>query len=130
MYKKKKNIILEKTFDFSLIIIELYKKLRYDKKEYVMSKQLLRSATSIGANAVEADSAQSHKDFIAKLSISLKEANETNYWLRLLIKSGYIKDKDILNKCNEIIRIITSILVKARNNEGNECNEQGTMHNL
>jgi four helix bundle protein len=89
-----------------------------------MSKQLLRSATSIGANAVEADSAQSHKDFIAKLSISLKEANETNYWLRLLNKSGYIKDKDILNKCNEIIRIITSILVKARNNEGNECNEQ------
>ena len=67
---KKENIILQKTFDFSLSVIEMYKTLIYKKKEYVMSKQLLRAATSIGANAVEADSAQSHKDFIAKMSIS------------------------------------------------------------
>jgi len=68
---KKRNLILDKSFEFSLKIIEIYKELVYKKKEYVMSKQLLRSATSIGANAVEADSAQSHRDFIAKMSISL-----------------------------------------------------------
>ena len=62
---RKENIILQKTFDFSLSVIKIYKELIYEKKEYVMSKQLLRAATSIGANAVEADSAQSHKDFIA-----------------------------------------------------------------
>ena len=111
------NLILEKTFDFSLKVIEVYKHLINNKKEYVMSKQLLRSATSIGANAVEADSAQSHKDFIAKMSISLKEANETKYWIRLLNLSDYLNNKHILNDCEEIIRIITSILKTARINQ-------------
>jgi len=114
---KKNNLILDKTFEFSLSIIKIYKTLQYEKKEYVMSKQLLRSATSIGANAVEANSAQSHRDFIAKLSISFKEANETLYWLRLLSKSGYLTSKSIFDECEEIIRIITSILVTARKNE-------------
>ncbi|MDD3123837.1 MAG: four helix bundle protein [Candidatus Izemoplasmatales bacterium] len=113
---KTENIILDKTFDFSLKIIELYKTLIFEKKEFVMSKQLLRSATSIGANAVEADSAQSRKDFIAKMSISFKEANETKYWIKLLIRSGFIERNDILESCDEIIRILTSILNSARKN--------------
>jgi len=82
-----------------------------------MSKQLLRAATSIGANAVEADSAQSHKDFIAKMSISFKEANETRYWIKLLLKSKFIIDKSLLFDCEEIIKIITAILNTARNNK-------------
>ena len=114
---KKENIILEKTFDFALEIIKVYKYLRFQQKEYVMSKQLLKAGTSIGANAVEADSAQSHKDFIAKMSISLKEANETRYWIRLLLYSDYLDKKDILNKTEGIIRIITKILITARKNE-------------
>ncbi len=114
---KKENIIIEKTFDFALEIIKIYKFLRFQQKEYVMSKQLLKSGTSIGANAVEADSAQSHKDFIAKMSISLKEANETRYWIRLLLYSDYLDQQDILNKSEEIIRIITKILITARKNE-------------
>ncbi len=114
---KKENLILDKTFDFSLKIIEIYKVLQYEKKEFVMSKQLLRSATSIGANAVEADSAQSHRDFIAKLSISFKEAKETRYWIQLLTKSGYIDSESLITECEEIIRIITSILITARKNE-------------
>ncbi|MCK4358329.1 MAG: four helix bundle protein, partial [Candidatus Cloacimonetes bacterium] len=89
----------------------------YKKKEYVMSKQLLRSATSIGANCVEADSAQSHKDFIAKMSISFKEANENRYWIRLLQYSKFIDNKSILKECEEIIRILTSILNTAREKE-------------
>ena len=114
---KKENIIIEKTFDFALEIIKIYKFLRFQQKEYVMSKQLLKSGTSIGANAVEADSAQSHKDFIAKMSISLKEANETRYWIRLLLYSDYLYQQDILNKTEEIVRIITKILITARKNE-------------
>jgi four helix bundle protein len=114
---KKENLILDKTFEFSLKIIETFKILQYEKKEFVMSKQLLRSATSIGANAVEADSAQSHRDFIAKMSIAFKEANETIYWLRLLLRSGFIEDKEIIHSCEEVIRIITSILLTARENE-------------
>lgn len=116
MYKEKKNLILDKTFEFSVKIIEIYKKLIYEKKEYVMSKQLLRAATSVGANAVEANSAQSHRDFVAKMSISHKEANETKYWLKLLVRSGYLNSKEILNDNEEIIKIITSILNTARKN--------------
>lgn len=103
---KKENLILDKTFDFSLKIIEIYKILQYEKKEFVMSKQLLRSATSIGANAVEADSAQSHRDFIAKMSIAFKEANETAYWLRLLLRSDYIEDKEIFLDVKKLLRLL------------------------
>lgn len=114
--EKKKNIILEKTFDFSLKVIEIYKYLIYEKKEYVMSKQFLRCATSVGANAVEANSAQSHRDFIAKMSIAFKEANETKYWIKLLNRSNYIKNQSILKDCEEIIKILTTILNTARKN--------------
>lgn len=84
----KENIVLEMTFDFSLQIIELYKKL-VGEKEFVLSKQLLRSDTSIGANVEEANAAQSKKEFIAKMSIASKEARETKYWLRLLDKANW-----------------------------------------
>ena len=86
----KDNIIKAKSFKFSLEIIELYKALN-EEKEYILSKQLLRSGTSIGANIVEAEAAQSKADFISKMSIASKEARETEYWLMLLQESGLTK---------------------------------------
>lgn len=113
------NIILVKTKAFSLRAIRMYQHLSKEHKEFSMSTQFLRSATSIGANAREADSAQSKADFIAKFSISLKEANESQYWIELLYEGGYITDEEFnsMNKdCKEIIAIITSILKTSRNN--------------
>jgi four helix bundle protein len=86
----------ERTFEFALLIIELYRYLIV-KNEYVMSKQILRSGTSIGANVQEAQAAQSKKDFVSKMTIASKEARETDYWLRLLDKSGYLTDEGIGN---------------------------------
>ena len=106
-----KNIIQEKSFTFALAIISLYQVL-VKKKEYVISKQLLRSATSIGANVEEATAAQTKKDFAYKMSISSKEARETRYWLKLLNKSNLV-DTDLsvhLEQIEEIIRILTSIV--------------------
>lgn len=108
---KTENTIREMTFDFSLQIIHLYKVL-VEHKEYVLSKQLLRSATSIGANVEEANAGQSRKDFIAKMSIASKEARETKYWLRLLDKSQLVA-KDFtpyLTAIEHIINIITKIV--------------------
>ena len=96
----KKNEILDQFFDFALKIIELAKFLK-NKKEYVISNQILRSGTSDGANVTEARAAQSTKDFIAKLSIASKESRETNYWLRFLDKSGYLGD---LSQSKNIVR--------------------------
>lgn len=114
----KQNLILSKTFDFALIIISLYKQLQ-NEREYVISKQVLRSATSIGANAEEAIAGQSRKDFIHKMSISLKEARETYYWLRLLDKSELtsIDISSHLQKSDEIISILSAIVktTKSRN---------------
>lgn len=93
------SIIQKKTFAFALEIIELYRRLQ-EEREYVISKQLLRNGTSIGANVEEASAGQSRKDFLAKMSIASKEARETQYWLRLLQASHV----------NEIIRILTSIV--------------------
>ena len=108
--KQKTNIIKDKTFDFALMIIKLCKHLKNTKNEYVMTKQLLRSGTSIGANVEEAISAQSRKDFISKMSIALKETRETNYWLRLLKESGYIQKERIIEKSIEIRKILSSIV--------------------
>lgn len=107
----KNNIIKEKSFDFALKIIELYKKLT-DKKELILSKQLLRSGTSIGANIEEAIAAHSTKDFISKLTIALKEARESRYWLMLLDKSQIVKYNysEYLNDIDQIISILCSIL--------------------
>ena len=109
---KTDNIIVEKSKSFALRIIKLYKHLCDEKKEYVLSKQILRSGTSIGANIKEAIRGQSKSDFYAKMNISLKEASETEYWLELLYESYYI-DKNafcsIYNDCQEIIKILVSI---------------------
>jgi four helix bundle protein len=107
----KDNIIQNKTFDFALSVIALYSKL-IEQKEYVLSKQLLRSATSIGANVEEAIAGQSRKDFISKMSIASKEARETRYWLRLLQKSQLVRIDftPFLRDIEEIIRIITAIV--------------------
>jgi four helix bundle protein len=107
----KQNLIQDKSFDFALSIIEVYKNLTKNKNEYIMSKQLLRSGTSIGANVNEATEAQSRADFIHKLSIALKEARETEYWIRLLIAADYIESHHtIYNEAQVIIRILTAII--------------------
>ena len=108
---KTENKIQELSFDFSIQIISLYKTL-VEKKEYVLSKQLLRSGTSIGANIEEAIAAQTRKDFITKMSIASKEARETRYWLRLLDKSNLV-DVDYsayLNSIEQIINILPKIV--------------------
>ncbi len=104
---KKENVILDKTFDFALSIIELYREMT-NQKEYIISKQILRSGTSIGANVSEATAAISKKDFIAKMSIASKEARETRYWLKLPDKSNFVKC-DLKNRMEEIENI-TNIL--------------------
>jgi four helix bundle protein len=108
---KKDNIIREKSFDFALKIIALYKYLT-ENKEFILSKQLLRSGTSIGANVEESTAAQSVSDFIHKLSIASKEARETKYWLMLLQQSRLV-DYDYsvyLKEIDDIINILTSII--------------------
>ena len=109
----KENIILDKSFHFSVRIINLYKYLCSEKNEYVMSKQLLRCGTSIGANANEAANGQSKKDFLAKMYIAFKEASETEYWLKLLLHTGYLtqeQGENILSDCVEIKKILTAII--------------------
>lgn len=113
----KDNLIVTKTFDFSLQIIQLYTFL-IDNKEFVLSKQILRSGTSIGANVEEAIGAISKKEFTSKMGISLKEARETRYWLNLLSKSQLIK-KDYnkeLKAIEEIINILTAIVKTSQGN--------------
>ena len=114
---KTENIIADKTFKFSLSIISLFKKLQ-EEKEFIISKQLLRSSTSIGANVQEATAAQSKRDFINKMSIASKEARETKYWLRLLSESE-LSEINVSNEIREIthiINIITKIIITARKN--------------
>lgn len=111
------NIIRDKSYDFALRIIKMYKYMIENNVEYVLAKQLLKSGTSIGANVEEGCSGQSRKDFISKLSISQKEAFETRYWLRLLRDSGEIKEEytnSMIDDCDEIIRILTSILITTK----------------
>ena len=107
------NAIESKSFQFAVRIVKLCRHLRDSRHETVLSKQLLRSGTSIGANVVEAQQAQSRPDFAAKLSISLKEAVETNYWLRLLNATGYLSDiefRSIITDCTELEKMLTSII--------------------
>lgn len=109
------NIIEIKSFDFAVRIVNLYKHLTNDKKEFVLAKQLLRSGTSIGANIAEAQKAQTKPDFNAKMNIALKEANETEYWLKLLYKTEYLTEKEFGNiekDIKEIIAILVSICKK------------------
>ncbi len=115
-----KNISVEKSFDFAVRIVNLYKHLSQNKKEYILSKQLLRCGTSIGANIAEAQRGQSKADFIAKMSIALKEANETEYWLRLLYKTEYLKTKEFESMhadIKELIGLLMSICRTANDNK-------------
>ena len=110
---KKDNVIKIKSFLFAVRVVNLYKFLTEDKREFIISKQLLRSGTSIGANVREAEHAESKADFIHKLSISLKEANETEYWLELLNETNYLSSSDyisIQNDIKEILKLLTSII--------------------
>ena len=107
------NIILDKSKIFAIRIINLYKYLNDNKHEHVLSKQLLRSGTSIGANVREAHNSQSKKEFVAKMNISLKEASETEYWLELLHETNYLSTEEfqsIYNDCNEINKLLISII--------------------
>ena len=116
----KENIALEKSFDFAVRIVNLYKHITSNKKEYVLSKQLLRSGTSVGANITEAQRGQSKADFTAKMSIALKEAYETEYWLRLLFKTEYLTASEyesIHKDVSELISLLISICKTASNNK-------------
>lgn len=109
----KENVLLEKSLHFAARIVKLYKYLTKEKHESVISKQIIRSGTSIGANANEAVYGVSKADFISKLHISLKETAETEYWLRLLVLSEYISKKDgesLIHDCLEIKRILIATL--------------------
>ena len=111
------NIIEEKSFAFAVRIVHLHKYLNETKKEFVLSKQLLRSGTSIGANIAEAEQAQSAADFISKMSIALKEASETKYWIRLLASTSYLTEAEsvsILNDCVELEKILVSIIKSSK----------------
>ena len=113
------NLVQQKSYAFALRIIKLYSYLTENKKEYVLSKQVLRSGTSIGANVEEAIGAQSKTDFISKLSIAYKEARETSYWIRLLKDSNYLIDKEfdsIMADIEELLRIITKIQKTSKSN--------------
>ena len=116
MNEEKDNIILKKSYAFALDVIKLFKEL-VEQKEFILSKQLLRCGTSIGANVHEGVASEIKKDFIHKLSIALKEANETSYWLNLLKDSKYISLDSfrlINSKCEELIKILNSIIITTR----------------
>ena len=111
------NAVRDKSMSFAVRIVRLYQYLSEEKKEYVISKQLLRSGTSIGANVREALQGQSKKDFAAKMSISLKESVETEYWLELLYKTDYLNQEEyesIDSDCREVSRLLTAIVKSAR----------------
>jgi four helix bundle protein len=109
----KKSVVREKSFAFALRIVKMSQYLQEQKREYVLSKQLLRSGTAIGALVREADQAESRADFIHKLAIALKEANESEYWIELLTQSGYIDEKSsisILADLTELLKLLTAII--------------------
>ena len=111
------NAIQNKSRDFAIRIIGCYKYLTIEKNEFVMSKQLLRCGTSIGANTRESKNAQSRMDFLNKLNVALQEADETDYWLDLLHVTGYIDDKQyesIASDCKELVALLVSIIKKLK----------------
>jgi len=114
----KENILKDKSFAFALRIVKAYKYLAKEKNEFVLSKQLLRCGTAIGALVREAEYAQSPPDFINKMSVALKEANETEYWLMLLKESEYIDNDSylsIVNDCQELLRLLISTINTSKN---------------
>lgn len=114
----KNNIVRDKSFDFAIRIVKLYQYLNSNKKEFVLSKQLLRSGTSIGAMIREAEHAESKNDFVHKFAIAQKEANEVVYWLELLKATDYLNEKEFENINDDaiaILKLITSILKTSKN---------------
>ena len=110
--------IYEKSLDFAVRIVKLSQHLQRTKREQVMSEQILRSGASIGANVREAKYGQSRNDFIAKMSIALKETSETEYWLELLARTGYLTEeehKSMSEDCMELLKLLTSIVKSTRN---------------
>jgi four helix bundle protein len=115
------NAIQEKSYAFALRMVRMYQHLTEQRKEFVLSKQVLRSGTSIGANVEEAIGGQSGKDFIAKMSYAYKEARETHYWLRLLKDAGYLGESEsasIIMDCEELLRL-TGGIIKTMKRQGN-----------
>ena len=115
----KENIIQQKSYEFALLIIELYKKLTANK-EFILSKQIFRSGTSIGANIEESIGAQSRNDFISKISIAYKEARETEYWLKLLLEGKYISQVEFdfyTEKIVVILKLLTAIQKTTKNSK-------------
>jgi len=113
------NVIKEKSFRFAVRVVMLYKYLKSEKKEYILSKQLMRSGTSIGANVRESQNAESKADFIHKLVIAQKEADETLYWLELLKETGYITREEfdsLESDVSELLKIIRSIIITTKKN--------------
>jgi four helix bundle protein len=114
------NVVRNKSFQFALRIVKLYRYVKEEKKEYVLSKQILRSGTAIGALVREAQHSESKADFIHKLSIALKEANETDYWIELLFQSGYIEERSyqsIHKDIDEILSLLVAIVKKSKQNK-------------
>ena len=112
-----KQTIQIKSFQFAVRIVNLCRYLQTEENEYILSKQLLRSGTSIGANVAESQQAQSRPDFISKLNIALKEAGETDYWLRLMHETKYLSQKQfesMITDCSELERLLTSIIKTAK----------------
>ena len=115
----KENVLKEKSYAFAIRVINLAKFLREEKKEFILSKQIVRCGTSVGANIEEASGAQSNNDFIAKLHISLKETKETHYWVRLLRDTEYISKEQaqsLIDDIDEIITILTKSLKTVKSN--------------
>ena len=120
---KKENIVKDKSLSFAIRIVNVYKYLVAEKRETVMSKQLLRCGTSIGANIREAEQAQSRADFLSKQNIALKEANETEYWLELLMRTGFITQNEyesINNDCVELNKLLISIIKSTKQPNENQ----------
>ena len=121
----KENAVFIKSKEFAVRIVNLYRYLREDKKEYVMSKQLLRSGTSIGANIAESECAISDKDFLSKLYIAFKESAETQYWLDILFETSYLNSQEyesISADCTELKKMLSSITKTIRNKGNTEEN--------
>ena len=113
----KDNVVSDKSKAFAIRIVNLYKYLAKEKQEFILSKQLLRSGTSIGANVREAGQAQSKNDFISKMNIALKEASESEYWLELLHETEYLSDEQfvsIYSDCNELNKLLIAIVKSSK----------------
>ncbi len=131
---ERQNIIQHKSFAFAVQIVKLAKELRKDHQEFILSDQLVRAGTSIGANVEEALGGQSRKDFLAKLGIAAKETRETHYWLRLVRDSGALTGRQVdalLMECREILTVLNSIILTTRHNSApvRSSNSEFRIHN-